>query len=522
MVKRIQECHDCLNRFITSQKGSRLCNDCAEEKPLSSLTTTKRTLSLLESNCNIGSPPQATDFIKGDITVCSVCGNSLSHLQKWESRIQHVKRCSKKFGVQAQDLCSNDDEELFEDSAVETNQNDGIEKAAPPQKNSIHSILMNGAKHAARVEKIQKDLRQQRPQKRGRGSMWDQSSRNYCPSYKRIPGTDFVVDGFQYVKQANTTNFFLTHFHADHYGGLTKAFDAGTIFCSKVTASLVEQQLGVNPRFLRPLPINQRVNLSPNKSVILLDANHCPGAVMFLFEIGKKIVLHVGDFRWHHNQMVRDLKPFLSRPIDELFLDTTYCDAKKILPTQAEAIQATVDLVSREYTKALKNGYRILLLFGAYTIGKERIYISVAKALGVKIHVDRRRYRILSVLGYDKETMDLFTTNADETDLWVVPLSNINMKNLPGYLKLESRSFSRILGIRPTGWAMKSKSSSLLNVSLKGSIMVCGVPYSEHSSFPELVDCIETLQPRRIVPTVSVSKSDAQVKLLMAHLKVKI
>ena len=31
---------------------------------------------------------------------------------------------------------------------------------------------------------------------------------------------------------------------------------------------------------------------------------------------------------------------------------------------------------------------------------------------------------------------------------------------------------------------------------------VYGVPYSEHSSFPELRDCVARLRPKRLVPTV--------------------
>ena len=146
--------------------------------------------------------------------------------------------------------------------------------------------------------------------------------------------------------------------------------------------------------------------------------------------------------------------------------------------------------------------------------------MSVAKALGLKIHVDRRRYRILSALDFDKDEMKLFTTNSNETDLWVVPLGHVNMKKLPEYMNM-SPNHARILGVRPTGWAMKSKASSILNTTTKGSIMICGVPYSEHSSFPELVDCLETLQPRRIIPTVSVSKSEQQIQTLMSHLKTK-
>ena len=95
---------------------------------------------------------------------------------------------------------------------------------------------------------------------------------------------------------------FLTHFHADHYGGLRKSWCEGLIYCSEATACLVQTKLYVDKKWLRPLPMHTVVDVldgtggSTGVTVTLIDANHCPGAVMFLFRLrNKKTVLHVGD-----------------------------------------------------------------------------------------------------------------------------------------------------------------------------------------------------------------------------------
>lgn len=56
--------------------------------------------------------------------------------------------------------------------------------------------------------------------------------------------------------------------------------------------------------------------------------------------------------------------------------------------------------------------------------------------------------------------------------------------------------------IRPTGWSYR-KTGPLVSsrVSAHG-IIVASAPYSEHSSYDEIRDCVRVLKPRRVIPTV--------------------
>jgi Cft2 family RNA processing exonuclease len=51
----------------------------------------------------------------------------------------------------------------------------------------------------------------------------------------------------------------------------------------------------------RPIPLNTptEIELTPRRRVrvTLLDANHCPGAVMFLIEGDGKAIIYSGDIR---------------------------------------------------------------------------------------------------------------------------------------------------------------------------------------------------------------------------------
>jgi DNA cross-link repair 1A protein len=513
---------------------------------------------------------------------CMMCGKSLQHLKTGiKGRLTHIKRCSKKDGVTARDIRLDDDHEVFamnqksalspttklaarsvsianpykqpsewhcdsnrdldddrlsRSGTASSSENTLVVGTGGIPQRSAFGVLLAGARRAAKVAQISATKKTEKQRARGgwrngngRQYQVDYSARS-CPLYKKITGTDFVCDGFHYARSSLTQNYFLTHFHSDHYGGISKAWNAGTIYCSFSTANLVNQQLGVDRKFLHPLPMMTPIVVASRGNpvtVTLLDANHCPGAVMFLFEVGNRRILHVGDFRWNREIMQAQgpLRPFFDRTqnLDEIFLDTTYCDPKYSLPDQQEAIKETVKVAIEQVGLSKRNKDRTLMLFGAYTIGKERIYLSVAEKLGLKVFVDSRRYRILKALEWPSESIAMLTTRPEETILWVVPLGHINMKKMGSYLSVNtkgfSREFDRVVGFRPTGWSLSSKGTGTVKTSTKGKLTVCSVPYSEHSSFPELLDCLECLAPRKIVPTVSVSKTRQQIELLLKGLK---
>ncbi|KAJ6837502.1 DNA cross-link repair protein SNM1 [Iris pallida] len=197
-----------------------------------------------------------------------------------------------------------------------------------------------------------------------------------CPFYKKIPGTPFTVDAFRYGSVDGCTSYFLSHFHYDHYGGLSKRWSHGPIYCTPITARLVKMCLGVNSLYICPLELGEE-NVIEGVKVTLLEANHCPGAALIHFRLKDgRCYLHTGDFR---ASKPMQSYPLLNQHINMLYLDTTYCNPKYRFPPKEDVVSFVVR-ITRNY---LAKHPKTLIVVGAYSIGKEQVYLAISHALGL-------------------------------------------------------------------------------------------------------------------------------------------
>lgn len=186
-----------------------------------------------------------------------------------------------------------------------------------------------------------------------------------CPFYKIMPGFFICVDAFRYGAVAGCKAYFLSHFHSDHYIGLTSSWCHGPIYCSHVTANLVRRQLRVDPKWVIDLDFDQKVEVPETQGVdvTMIPANHCPGSSLYLFEkvVGKgknpkvQRVLHCGDFRAcpahvQHPKLRPDIVDTITKrniaqqKLDVCYLDTTYLTPKYAFPSQEDVIKACADM----------------------------------------------------------------------------------------------------------------------------------------------------------------------------------
>ncbi|KAF9124402.1 DNA break repair nuclease [Mortierella sp. 14UC] len=332
-----------------------------------------------------------------------------------------------------------------------------------------------------------------------------------CPFYKKMPDTGFTVDAFCYGKVEGCDAYFLSHFHSDHYGGLTSTWNHGPIYCSSITANLVISRLRVDEQYVKRLPMYEPTVVG-GVTVRLMDANHCPGSVLFVFDLHnpKRRYLHTGDFRASPDMTIDSiLRQPQNVPIDILYLDTTYSNPRYTFPPQDVVIQETVRLICKEVgvqvdqppvtttavvpvvkvtkrvnlmeswlkkesgnsekllsmsvkssqiTKskqawkepAEKN--RIVICVGTYLIGKERVFKAIAKAINSKVYVQPHKLQIMQCLE-DPELMDMLTSDRHEAQVHLLHMgSDMSPEALQDYLDSLAPTFVRLIAVRPTGW----------------------------------------------------------------------
>jgi DNA cross-link repair 1A protein len=333
-----------------------------------------------------------------------------------------------------------------------------------------------------------------------------------CPFYKRIPTTSITVDAFQFGAVPDCSAYFLTHFHTDHYGGLTAKFK-GNVYCSEGTAALVAGMLKLPRSQIFPLSMETPTMVAGTECT-LLDANHCPGSVLILFKLRDgRIILHTGDFRatssMPNHPLLRDVN------IHTLYLDTTYLDPKYCFPLQEECTERVIV----ETRRFLANNPTALILVGTYSIGKERVFLALAKALGWKACVDRRKLAMLKAVM--PHALPQLTLDGTLTRLHIVPMSSLSKVKIAKYTSERLRgipAFSGVLAWRPTGWTHTwgSASKGAGATAAKGSVDVRGVDYSEHSSYAELRNFVQSTQPTKIIPTVNNGSAEKRAEMSAA------
>ncbi|XP_073906816.1 5' exonuclease Apollo isoform X2 [Castor canadensis] len=209
-------------------------------------------------------------------------------------------------------------------------------------------------------------------------------------------------------------------------------------------------------------------------TVTLMDANHCPGSVMFFFEGYFGTILYTGDFRYTPS-MLKEPALTLGKQIHTLYLDNTNCNPALVLPSRQEAAHQIVQLIRKHPQHNIK--------IGLYSLGKESLLEQLALEFQTWVVLSPRRLELVRLLGL----ADVFTVEENAGRIHAVDHVEICHSAMLHWNKTHPT-----IAILPTSRKIRRPHPDIHII-----------PYSDHSSFSELRDFVAALKPCRVVPIVS-------------------
>jgi Cft2 family RNA processing exonuclease len=217
------------------------------------------------------------------------------------------------------------------------------------------------------------------------------------------------------------------------------------------------------------------------------------------------IVLATGDFRYTPDMFSPD-SLLVNREIEMCYLDNTYFDraAYSNIPSRMDALEQIKELIEIKKKTIPKEFPNTKVIFKIIlkTLGKEELLIKLSELFDTKIVCSKIRYdRYTKVLELDEK---YFSTNF-EIDSFIFVQDNDNeiIDQIEGLGSVKNKHF---IIIEPT--ALISDPNRPTNIRKlteyysKSVDTYFRVPYTDHSSYNEIVEFIRQLKPKRVLPIV--------------------
>ncbi|KAF4377152.1 uncharacterized protein LOC115714350 [Cannabis sativa] len=326
-------------------------------------------------------------------------------------------------------------------------------------------------------------------------------------------GLPFSVDTWTECSKRKRYHF-LTHAHKDHSTGITAHFSFPIYSTSLTKALLLQLFPKLHHSMFVEIEVGQSIIVDDSHdsfTVTAFDANHCPGAVMFLFEGKFGNILHTGDCRLTPECLQNLPEKYLGKrgrkpscQLDFVFLDCTFGRFLRPMPSKHLATQQVVSCI-------WKHPDATIVYLTCDLLGQEEILSAVSRTFGSKIYVDKAA---------NPECFHSFSLTAPEI-ISQDPSTRFHL--FDGFPKLSERAKAKLMEaqanlmpepliIRPSSqwYACEDDGSASLdekrrkyrmNEAVRDQFGVWHVCYSMHSSRQELEWALQLLAPKWVIST---------------------
>ncbi|KAJ1401271.1 Ribonuclease Z/Hydroxyacylglutathione hydrolase-like [Sesbania bispinosa] len=325
-------------------------------------------------------------------------------------------------------------------------------------------------------------------------------------------GLPFSVDTWSPSSKSCKRHHFLTHAHKDHSSNIT-SFTSFPIYSTHLTKTLLLQQYPqLDASLFLCIEVSQSLIIDDPAgtfTVTAFDANHCPGAVMFLFEGKFGNILHTGDCRLTLECLLNLPDKYVGRkgkeprcPLDCVFLDCTFGNFSRGMPSKHSAIQQVINCI-------WKHPDAVTVYLTCDLLGQEDILVNVSQTFGAKIYVDKaknpERFQNLALITPEILCEDLSSRfHLFDGSPGLYERAKAKLVEAKASLQPEP------LIVRPSAqwYACEEEYSEIentrkkrMNEAVKDQFGVWHVCYSIHSSKEELEWALQLLAPRWVVST---------------------
>lgn len=266
---------------------------------------------------------------------------------------------------------------------------------------------------------------------------------------------------------------FVSHAHSDHIAEHREAI------LSAPTARLMQARLpGVRQEhvleFHRPARFEHEGSAF---EITLLPAGHIFGSAMSLIESGGRSLLYTGDFKLRRGLSAEPCEP---RPADMLVMETTFGRPQYIFPPTDLVLKGIV----RFCREALENDEVPVLL--GYSLGKSQELLCSLGDAGLPLMLHGTIYRLTRIyeqFGHCFPKYQRYEAGAAQGKVLLCPPNVINSAML--------RNLGKTRTAILTGWAVDPNCRYRYQCD-------AAFPLSDHADFPDLVEMVKRVQPKRV------------------------
>lgn len=276
-----------------------------------------------------------------------------------------------------------------------------------------------------------------------------------------------------HAPQAGPERVFVSHAHSDHIGNHRE------VILSDVTARLMAARLP-GERVEHRLPFGERREFTGPEGayhVTLVPAGHIFGSAMAFLEAGGETLLYTGDFKLRPGLSAEPCAPCHA---DTLVMETTYGRPEYRFPPTADVMAGVV----RFCREALDNDETPVLL--GYSLGKSQEILRGLADAGLPVALHPQVARLTRIYEECGQRFPPYETAAGPGARGKVVIAP------PGAnLAALFRKLSPVRQAVLTGWAVNPGSAFRSRAN-------AAFPLSDHADFPDLVEFVCRVAPRRV------------------------